>query len=123
MNTDNNSYQESDLPASMVEIKDIVGLDGVEKLLNRCGGTRIFIPRNLKAQHKLANLLGIEAAQRMSAYFGGETLTIVRASRAKKAVRNREIIQRYDRGDKVPTLAMAFELTERQIYSILAQSS
>ncbi|MBF0454081.1 MAG: hypothetical protein HQL72_04590 [Magnetococcales bacterium] len=115
-------FQESDLPASLVEIKEVVGLEGAIKLLDLCGGTRLFIPRNLKAQHRLANLLGLEAAQKMSAYFGGETLTIVRASRAKKKVRNRTIILRYGEGERVPELARAFKLTERQIYSILSQS-
>jgi hypothetical protein len=110
------------LPESMVEIKSIVGLQGVMTLLNKCGGTRIFIPRKLKDQHKLTTLLGLEAAQKMSAYFGGETLTIVRGSRANKSLRNCEIINRYDNGEKVPKLAMAYELTERQIYTILSKS-
>jgi hypothetical protein len=111
------------LPASMVEIKEVVGLQGAIKLLSSYGGTRLFIPRRLKAQHKLANLLGLEAARKMSAYFGGETLTIVRGSQAKKAIRNREIIHRYDQGEKVPMLALAFELTERQIYTILSKNA
>ncbi|MBF0192992.1 MAG: hypothetical protein HQL71_00480 [Magnetococcales bacterium] len=110
------------LPESMVEIKSIVGVQGVLTLLNECGGTRLFIPRKLKAKHKLIVLLGQEAAQKMSAYFGGETLTIVRGSKANKSLRNCEIINRYDNGDKVPKLAIAYELTERQIYSILSKS-
>ncbi|MBF0444702.1 MAG: hypothetical protein HQL68_03875, partial [Magnetococcales bacterium] len=95
------------LPESMVEIKSIVGLQGVMTLLNKCGGTRLFIPRKLKAQHKLNALLGSEAAQKMSDYFGGETLTIVRGSRANKSLRNFEIINRYDNGEKVSKLAIA----------------
>jgi len=114
--------EETNLPASMVEIQEVVGIEGVTTLLNLCGGTRLFIPRKLKAQHKLANLLGFEAAQKMSNYFGGETLSIVRGSRAIKAQRNRKIIQRYDQGEKVPALAVHFSLTERQIYSILAST-
>jgi hypothetical protein len=111
------------LPPSMVEIKEVVGWQGVATLLHRCGGTRLFIPRRLKAQHKLATLLGFEAAQKMSAYFGGETLTIVRGSRAKKAIRNRRIVHRYGEGERVSVLALAFELTERQIYTILSRSN
>ncbi len=110
------------LPASMLEIKEVVGVTGAVKLLQECGGTRIFIPRRLKAQHKLANLLGLEAARKMSAYFGGETLTIVRGSRARKRLRNLDIVRRYDQGEKVPELARCYELTERQIYTILAKS-
>ncbi|MBF0381445.1 MAG: hypothetical protein HQL69_10525 [Magnetococcales bacterium] len=110
------------LPDSMVEIKSIVGLQGVMTLLNKCGGTRLFIPRKLNDQHKLTTLLGYEAAQKMSAYYGGETLTIVKGSRADKSLRNCEIIHRYDQGEKVPILARDYELTERHIYTILSKS-
>ncbi|MBF0448399.1 MAG: hypothetical protein HQL67_09385 [Magnetococcales bacterium] len=118
-----NQFRESDLPDSLTEIKEVVGLQGALILLNRCGGTRLFIPRRLKAQHKLANLLGLEAARLMSAYFGGETLTIVRGSRAKKLARNRSLIHRYDAGERVAELAVAFELTERQVYTILSKDN
>ncbi|MBF0448444.1 MAG: hypothetical protein HQL67_09610 [Magnetococcales bacterium] len=116
-------FKESDLPGSLVEIKEVVGLQGALTLLNRCGGTRLFIPRRLKAQHKLADLLGLEAARLMSAYFGGETLTIVRGSRAKKLARNRSLIRRYNGGERVAELAVAFELTERQVYTILSKDN
>ncbi|MBF0357530.1 MAG: hypothetical protein HQL70_02910 [Magnetococcales bacterium] len=116
-----NLANSSSLPASMIEIKEIVGLQGAMTLLEKCGGTRIFIPRNLKIQHKLTTLLGFEAAKKMSAYFGGETLTIVRGSIAAKKLRNQEIVSRYGCGERVQELALLFELTERQIYSILAK--
>lgn len=122
MNRENRLYPEADLPSSMIEIKEVIGLRGAVILLNRCGGTRLFVPRRLRVQHKLVVWLGMEAAQKMCAYFGGETLSIVRASKALKTVRNREIIARYGQGEKASSLALGFGLTERQIYTILSGS-
>jgi Mor family transcriptional regulator len=90
-------------------------------LLSKCAGTRLFIPKKMKAQHKLSQLLGFEQASLMSHHFGGETISIARAARAKRALRNREIVRRYDAGERVPDIAQDVELTERQIYSILSQ--
>jgi Mor family transcriptional regulator len=112
---------EAEFPESLVEIKDVIGYEGAMTLLDRCAGTRLFIPKNMKAQHKLSKLLGLEQANLMSRHFGGETISIVRAARAKRAVRNKEIIRLYDAGTRVPDIAQEMELTERQIYSILNQ--
>ena len=91
------------------------------QIVKEHGGTRLFIPKNMNAQHRLANLLGIEQARLLSSHFGGESLNIPRMAGAKRANRNQEIIRRYDAGDPVRVLARAFELTDRQIYSILGK--
>ncbi|MBF0370679.1 MAG: hypothetical protein HQL52_14600 [Magnetococcales bacterium] len=116
----NPRYREIDLPDSLLEIKDAIGLEGAMTLVKSCGGTRLFIPKRIRAQHKLAQLLGIERARRLSLRFGGETLMIVRAVKAMRQARNREIIRRYDAGIPVRTLAQEYDLTERAIYAILS---
>ena len=111
---------ESNLPESLREIMEIIGQPGTMKLVEQYGGTRIFIPSRVRAQHKLANLLGLEQARRLCHHFGGETLCIARSARAKLQERNREIVRRYDAGEAVRSLAIAYQLTERQIYTILS---
>ncbi|MBF0340713.1 MAG: helix-turn-helix domain-containing protein [Magnetococcales bacterium] len=91
------------------------------KFVEAVGGTRVFIPKNMKAQHRLANLLGIEQARKLSLNFGGETLTVARAAELQRKVRNREIIRRYNEGANVRELARENNLTERQIYAILSK--
>lgn len=109
-----------DLPGSLAEIAEIIGREGALRLVDTCGGTRIFIPRKLRVQHKLVTLLGFEQAQRLSLHYGGETLTVVRAAELLRRRRNREIVRRYDAGEGVRQLARENALTERQIYSILS---
>jgi Mor family transcriptional regulator len=115
------NISETEFPESLTDIKDVIGYEGAITLLNKCAGTRLFIPKNMKAQHKLSKLLGLEKANLMSGHFGGETISIARAAKARRAVRNKEIIRRYDAGERVPDIAQDVELTERQIYSILSQ--
>ncbi|MBF0192871.1 MAG: hypothetical protein HQL99_17295 [Magnetococcales bacterium] len=111
---------EEDLPSSLEEIAEVIGREGALQLVNACGGTRIFVPRKLRVQHKLVTMLGFEQARRLSHHFGGETLTVVRAAELLRRTRNREIVRRYDAGAGVRQLARDNALTERQIYAILS---
>lgn len=115
------SHQE--LPQSLTEVLEVIGLPSTIKLVKEYGGTRIFVPSRLKAQHKLANLLGFEHAQRLSQYFAGESLSIARAANAIRAKRNKDIARRYDEGETTPSLAREYQLTERQVYTILSRAT
>ena len=108
------------MPGSTQEIAEVVGDDNVMKLVEEYGGTRIFIPRNMGVQHKLAKLLGFENARILSNTFGGETLTVARCSNLLRYQRNKEICTKYDAGVGVRALARRYEVTERHIYSILS---
>lgn len=113
--------EDLDLPASLVEVKEVIGMDGAMNLVRGFGGIRIFVPKRLRADHRLVVSLGLEAAQRLSHYFGGEILAVPRAVKALQQRRNREIISQYGRSVSVRLLAQEHQLTERQIYSILAK--
>ncbi|MBF0096162.1 MAG: hypothetical protein HQM04_07375 [Magnetococcales bacterium] len=109
----------NDLTQLMREVADVIGLPDTQKIVQHYQGTRIFIPRLTKCQHHLSTLLGMAQARLLSEYFGGETLTIPRMASVLRHQRNREIIRRYDAGETVRTLAHAYQLTDRQIYTIL----
>ena len=106
-------------PQSTQELALILDPAALTTLIENRGGTRVFIPKRMNTQHRLADLLGIDQARKLSSHFGGETLGIARGVAAKRAVRNQIIIQRYGEGERVPDLAMEFGLTERMVYTIL----
>ena len=60
------------LPKFTRQIARVAGLDAALALAAAHGGTRIYIPRNLPADHWLITLVGQDAAQRMAREFGGE---------------------------------------------------
>ena len=111
-----------DLPESLTDMAETLGLTITMQIVKAHGGTRLFVPKQVHAQHHLANLLGLEQARRFSKHFGGESLTIPRMARAMRNKRNREIVHRYDTGDSVRVLAHAYNLTDRQIYTILSST-
>lgn len=111
---------EADLPESLKEIKETLGMDTAMAMLNHFAGIRLFIPKRMNAAHLLCQRLGQEMAQHLSHHFGGETLTIPRAAKALRHLRNLEITARYDAGTPVRALAGDYRLTERQIYTILS---
>lgn len=111
------------MPTSLQEIAEVIGDDDAMKLVHVHGGTRVFVPQKIGAQHKLATLLGFEQARRLSSIFGGEALTIVRCSKLLKHKRNEEIRKKYDDGVSVYTLVREYDLSERQIYSIMSSAT
>ncbi len=112
----------TDLPESLRDMVEILGLTTTMHIVKAHGGTRLFVPKKANAQHHLANLLGIEQARQLSDHFGGESLSIPRMAHALRHQRNRDIVRRYDAGDSVRILAQAFHLTDRQIYTILSST-
>ena len=53
------------MPVSIQEIADVLGDDDTMKLVHAHGGTRLFVPLKVRAQHKLATLLGVEQAAKL----------------------------------------------------------
>lgn len=113
---------EADLPGSLSEIKEVIGLDATINLVRAFGGTRIYVPAKMGPGHKLIAALGEEASTALSKRFKGEEIAVPRAAKALKAVRDREMCILYDTGTSVPNLAKKFQLTERQVYTILSKT-
>lgn len=67
--------------------------------------------------------MGSDNADKLMAHYGGEEIPVPNLKAARQAEqrrkRDREITLRYDEGESVPALATTYELTERQIRTIL----
>jgi len=74
---------------------------------------------------RVAEIVGVENALKLSREFGGECLSIPKLGRLRRAVRNTAIRAEYDRvRDKtgvVRRLARRHDLTTAQIYNILGE--
>ncbi|TGG92514.1 hypothetical protein E4656_13665 [Natronospirillum operosum] len=117
-----NAYQSlsaDNLPESLAEIVDAIGLESALKLVEALPGVRVYVPQQMPADHQLVTILGQEAAMLLAEHFGGEALNVARCLHALRGVRNTEIWQARHLG--AARLALRFGLTERQVYSILAQ--
>ncbi|MBF0261071.1 MAG: hypothetical protein HQL97_04405 [Magnetococcales bacterium] len=113
---------QDELPETLREIRDVIGWTATMQLVREHGGLRVMVPKTMRADHPLANLLGSEAAGRFSKVYGGETVKIPRAISALRCHRDREILRRYDAGEKLAALAREYELDLRTIERIIPRA-
>lgn len=122
MTQDHHSINASLLPPILQDLVALIGLPLTMSLVYAYGGTRLFVPkREVVENHYLATLLGIEAANKLVAHYGGEEhFDIPLAMRALKAVRNAQIrAERQNESERV--LARRYKTTERNIRLICGE--
>lgn len=110
------------LPPSLQDIVALIGLPLTMKLVEKHGGTRLFVPKlGVAPDHALAELLGPRAAQKLVDHYGGEEhFDIPLALRAIKAVRNQQIRARRPH-TSARLLALEWRTTERNIRLICGE--
>src|SRR5262245_60600883 len=99
-----------------------LGLPAALRLVERFGGTRVYLPRPeaLGDAHPLVELIGVHAARELCELWPQERPYIPVAARFLRSERDRELF-RDSNAHSVPYLARKYELTERQVYYILAR--
>ncbi|MBF0214204.1 MAG: hypothetical protein HQM00_11695 [Magnetococcales bacterium] len=111
-----------ELPGVLGEMAQLIGRENVKLVVERFGGMRVYVPKEVKkmrVQNRLAGLLGIEQAGLLSGRFGGQSIAVPMVAQFRRKRRDEEIVRQYDAGQKVWQLARRHGLTERQIYQIL----
>lgn len=111
------------LPQSAAEIVDVVGVEAALRLVEAWGGVRLYVPQQMPKDHLLVSTLGREEADELAARYGGESIQVPRCLHALRAVRNTRMRRERARGDSPALLALRYRLTERQVYSILANTA
>jgi len=101
------------------EIEQIVGQDAFAKLVERYGGSRLYVPHTLPPAHPLCQLVGSDTAGKLTADFGGLSIDIPRALAAQIERRNDSILAERSGGITVRKLAFKYRLTERTIRKII----
>lgn len=105
--------------ALVADLIDLVGLDDTRALLNERGGERVYIPAESTDGHWLTRCMGAKAAKTVRWHFGGEHLTLPLGNNIKCALREIEIYQARENGQRVKDIARTFECTERTVRKIL----
>lgn len=110
--------------APLAELIAAVGTQLALRLVAERGGQRVYIPTGgrLNEDCPLSRIVGIGAAAKLARLWPGEWLTVPRAMAYMRRVRDREIRARF-KSETAAALAREFELTERQVYAIVAQGS
>ena len=108
------------LPGILQEFAVLIGLAGTLRIVETYGGVRLYVPKTVDGDHDLVKLIGIEAARKLAAEYGGELhMDIPRAVAATRAARDACIHADRAAGMTHRELALKYKLTERQIRNIL----
>lgn len=111
-----------DLPESLREVVEIIGLAATLNLVEQFGGhIALGVPREIEPEHPIAVAIGITAARKLSAQYGGDRLrNIPLCVAGLRRIRDAEICRRAGRETAV-ALAHEFSMTERHVWRILAE--
>jgi Mor family transcriptional regulator len=111
------------LPSLLQDIANTIGFDAAMKLVERFGGTRIYVPRpqSMAWNHPLSEALGSPDAVRLAHAFQGEAVEIPLATDAQRFRRDVEIVSAYSQGATQRELAQKYRTSERNVRKILSR--
>lgn len=110
---------EEDLPPTLKDLCDLLGLEAVIALAQKYGGTVMMLPRTLFNGCTLPEVIGAEAAAKLIHFRGGTRLYVAKLDEALRVNRNLQIVKLYSAGEGVKKLAREFSLSERHVWRIL----
>lgn len=103
------------------ELANVIGLEAVLILIDKFGGTAIWVPKNSKPDHRYSLLIGFEAFQKLTRYYGDTSVEIDRCVALIRDARNQKIKD----DSKALTnrdIAQKYSTTERHIRRILSKA-
>jgi Mor family transcriptional regulator len=103
----------------MNEIQALLGNEAARRFVAAFRGQVIVVPKRMSHGHKIAVVIGYEAALELSRRMGGVHLNVTTGYRAKLLARNEEIRAYRRQGMKINELATRYSLTSRQISNII----
>ena len=103
------------LPPSLRELVAVIGLDATLRIVEQRGGVRLVVPSRARPGHWLAELIGLEALERLVDVYGREEIDIPRCAGALRAIRARQIAAEHAAGVSNAQLARRYGYTERGI--------
>lgn len=109
------------LPRRLRDFVRLIGLPATLAIVERYGGTRLYVPATWGPEHPLVALIGEANLARLSAEFGGdEHADVPRGIRALRHLRDERIRAEYQT-TSAAALARRYGLAERHIWRIVAQ--
>jgi hypothetical protein len=101
------------------EVASAIGRESARKLIEKFGGTNLFIPKTIGARHPIAQALGTETARQLSELFHGTELNLPVSASRRRAVR--KLAQQP--GMTRQRIALETGYSERQVYRIIGEDA
>lgn len=123
--------QLNDLPRSVREIAEVIGREPALRLIGQLPtcyagsdgkkSTRVimYVPKRLKPDHQLVQILGWHTAQRLVRVFGGEILCPANCRSIYSKFRDEAIVKMLEAGARPAMVAELMSLSERHVRNLM----
>lgn len=95
---------------------ELIGAEATAKLIERFGGTRVYVPHSPTPDDILAQTVGVEPALKLARTFGGERVEV-----PNPPPRRMRILAMRAAGQSVESIARACGCTRRRVFQVLAE--
>lgn len=111
------------LPEKIIEFGEVIGLDAALKLAAAWPGIRLFVPKQLQADHPIAVAIGVKAARELSKIYGGESITPPLCQRYHRQLMQARMLAEYREGASAAALARKYGVHQFSIYNLAAKEA
>jgi len=120
----NAQREDSQREGGWLRLAGLLEPEVLEKLCQQCGGTRIYIPRRIRADAVLSQTIGSDAFGRIIAKSAGERIYIPKDGHfnARKRRWRAQVVALRAKGVSAARIARRLGCSERLVYKIIAQN-
>lgn len=112
----------ADLPNSVRDLVDVVGLKAALEIVEVRGGARLYVPKRPHRAHWLSGVIGWDKLRDLSAIYGGEEIEVPTCAERKRKLFEREIATAAGTGVSVAELARRYRYSESGIRKLLRRA-
>jgi hypothetical protein len=120
------------LPRTAQELADVIGRDAALRLIGqlpRCSPNghsevvMLYVPKELRPDHRLVKLIGWDRALALVQAFGGEVLLPANCAALYRGFRDRSILRLHGQGLPIALLVEWFDVGERHIRNLVRREN
>jgi hypothetical protein len=108
------------IPESLKDMTAVLSAYEIIGLIHHFAGTTLHVPLTIKQGSALAEALGMDTAQRLCEFCGGEAITVPTGRKIQHIIRTKKIKELRSCGESIDALARRFQVTSRAIYLALS---
>jgi hypothetical protein len=116
-----------ELPATALQLIEIIGLDATIDLVRAEGGNDLPIPEVIGGKSRmwqhLVGLIGADAAGKLVERCRGTPVYVPMCAAALRAFRNRDILERFDRGERFDSIRRSYKISRSYLYRLLKKTA
>lgn len=111
--------QTAELPPTAQVVAEVIGRDATLRLARCVKFRSLFVPKSLPANHWLRDVLGDDAAERLSGEFPSMQLPLARCSNVYRADRDRRILAMREEGHSGEAIAKALGIPKSTVWTVV----